>query len=89
MVPPTFPKPSVPPVASSTVPKPGTPGGGQAAPAPKPSQSGGSINSGGGAGETGVNGALLAAGGLVLLAGVGTGIVLLTRKRRSDGHDSE
>ncbi|WP_143547528.1 isopeptide-forming domain-containing fimbrial protein [Rhodococcus sp. ACPA4] len=46
---------------------------------------GGTINSGGGAGESGVNTTLLAAGGLVLLLALGTGVVLLTRRRREDG----
>ncbi|WP_257206280.1 isopeptide-forming domain-containing fimbrial protein [Rhodococcus erythropolis] len=86
VVPPTVPGQPVP----STVPgqpKPPTANPGQPG-QPKPSTSapqGGTINSGGGAGESGVNTGLLAAGGLVLLLALGTGVVLLTRKRREDG----
>ncbi|WP_372025676.1 isopeptide-forming domain-containing fimbrial protein [Rhodococcus sp. NyZ502] len=75
VVPPTVPGQPKPPTAN-----PGQPG------QPKPSApQGGTINSGGGAGESGVNTGLLAAGGLVLLLALGTGVVLLTRKRREDG----
>ncbi|ROZ55259.1 isopeptide-forming domain-containing fimbrial protein [Rhodococcus sp. WS1] len=86
VVPPTVPGQPVP----STVPgqpKPPTANPGQPG-QPKPPTSapqGGTINSGGGAGESGVNTGLLAAGGLVLLLALGTGVVLLTRKRREDG----
>ncbi len=84
VVPPTVPGQPVP----STVPgqpKPPTANPGQPG-QPKPSApQGGTINSGGGAGESGVNTGLLAAGGLVLLLALGTGVVLLTRKRREDG----
>ncbi|MFF1553412.1 isopeptide-forming domain-containing fimbrial protein [Rhodococcus erythropolis] len=86
VVPPTVPGQPVP----STVPgqpKPPTANPGQPG-QPKPQTSapqGGTINSGGGAGESGVNTTLLAAGGLVLLLALGTGVVLLTRKRREDG----
>ncbi|MCC4301902.1 isopeptide-forming domain-containing fimbrial protein [Rhodococcus sp. 3-2] len=84
VVPPTVPGQPVP----STVPgqpKPPTANPGQPG-QPKPSApQGGTINSGGGAGESGVNTGLLAAGGLVLLQALGTGVVLLTRKRREDG----
>ncbi|MDT9662181.1 isopeptide-forming domain-containing fimbrial protein, partial [Rhodococcus qingshengii] len=86
VVPPTVPGQPVP----STVPgqpKPPTANPGQPG-QPKPPTSapqGGTINSGGGAGESGVNTGLLAAGGLVLLLALGTGVVLLTRKRRGDG----
>ncbi|WNF41767.1 isopeptide-forming domain-containing fimbrial protein [Rhodococcus sp. SG20037] len=84
VVPPTVPGQPVP----STVPgqpKPPTANPGQPG-QPKPSApQGGTINSGGGAGESGVNTTLLAAGGLVLLLALGTGVVLLTRKRREDG----
>ncbi|MCD2132339.1 isopeptide-forming domain-containing fimbrial protein, partial [Rhodococcus qingshengii] len=84
VVPPTVPGQPVP----STVPgqpKPPTANPGQPG-QPKPSApQGGTINSGGGAGESGVNTGLLAAGGLVLLLALGTGVVLLTRKRREYG----
>ncbi|MFE4500807.1 isopeptide-forming domain-containing fimbrial protein, partial [Rhodococcus sp. NPDC056743] len=86
VIPPTVPGQPVP----STVPgqpKPPTATPGQPG-QPKPTTSapkGGTINSGGGAGESGVNTTLLAAGGLVLLLALGTGVVLLTRKRREDG----
>ncbi|WP_228118132.1 isopeptide-forming domain-containing fimbrial protein, partial [Rhodococcus erythropolis] len=83
VVPPTVPGQPVP----STVPgqpKPPTANPGQPKP-PTSAPQGGTINSGGGAGESGVNTGLLAAGGLVLLLALGTGVVLLTRKRREDG----
>ena len=86
VVPPTVPGQPVP----STVPgqpKPPTANPGQPG-QPKPSApQGGTINSGGGAGESGVNTGLLAAGGLVLLLALGTGVVLLTRKRRVEGYN--
>ncbi|WP_258190607.1 isopeptide-forming domain-containing fimbrial protein [Rhodococcus sp. AD45-ID] len=88
VVPPIVIPPTVPgqPVTTTVPgqPKPPTATPGQpktTTPAPK----GGTINSGGGAGESGVNTTLLAAGGLVLLLALGTGVVLLTRKRREDG----
>ncbi|NRI68699.1 isopeptide-forming domain-containing fimbrial protein, partial [Rhodococcus sp. MS16] len=88
VVPPIVIPPTVPgqPVTTTVPgqPKPPTATPGQpktTTPAPK----GGTINSGGGAGESGVNTTLLAAGGLVLLLALGTGVVLLTRRRREDG----
>ncbi|MFE5790781.1 isopeptide-forming domain-containing fimbrial protein, partial [Rhodococcus erythropolis] len=86
VVPPTVPGQPVP----STVPgqpKPPTANPGQPGQPKSPTSTpqGGTINSGGGAGESGVNTGLLAAGGLVLLLALGTGVVLLTRKRREDG----
>ncbi|MFC8930429.1 isopeptide-forming domain-containing fimbrial protein [Rhodococcus sp. NPDC057135] len=86
VVPPTVPGQPVP----STVPgqpKPPTANPGQPGQPKSPTSTpqGGTINSGGGAGESGVNTTLLAAGGLVLLLALGTGVVLLTRKRREDG----
>ncbi|MFE5879402.1 isopeptide-forming domain-containing fimbrial protein, partial [Rhodococcus sp. NPDC056506] len=86
VVPPTVPGQPVP----STVPgqpKPptATPGQPGQPKSPTSTPQGGTINSGGGAGESGVNTTLLAAGGLVLLLALGTGVVLLTRKRREDG----
>ncbi|MDH6280876.1 DUF7507 domain-containing protein [Prescottella agglutinans] len=68
--------------------KPGQPGNGQPGNA-QPGQSGSNsaqgarIDSGAGAGETGINTGLLVAGGLSLLAALGTGWVVLARRRRS------